>query len=845
MLGLSTVLPSDPVKLITFALCIIGLFLATIFVVAFKPKAGESTTLQAYLKFFYACFVKPHSGDGTGNQQDALESFYKAQAEVYDATRVRLLRGREDLLGLVAAQLKYRTEAGLISQRPVWVDIGGGTGHNVEQMGAFLSVPDFFRAVYIVDLSPSLCSMAEKRFARLGWKNVKVICQDARKFRLHEHEQEARKRKELILRGQIVRDLDENADAGGAELVTMSYALSMVPEFYPVIDSISSLLSPNGVVGVVDFYVQNQVEYQSRNYTGGAIDRHVMWISRVFWRTWFEIDRVNLEAARRDYLEYRFGTVLSINTRNNFFGVKLPYYIWVGCSKETGASSAKLAEIDAAATESPYLSALDLQTGPAQSDIELRSKAYESAIVNLQSSLPLPATWYQNHHWRIHYDDTLLKHTRFNNSYIYAFTWEDDRADARLLKVRPDDVILAITSAGDNILSFALEHPRRIHAVDLNPTQNHLLELKVAAFTALGYSDIWKLFGEGHHANFRDILINKLSPHMSSLAFQHWLSNGTRIFSANKNKGLYYSGGSGNALTLVGWLFRILGLSGEIKKLCAAQTLNEQREIWERSIKSILHSKILTWTVLGNEKWLWKALGVPPAQRDLIEWDHNNMDDFDPEGPFAANTPTNKKDRKKTSEKAQRKSSGHAVYEYVLNTFEPVVTTTLLSTSNHYYLLTLLGHYTPQSHPTYLSPKSHVQLSKPTAFSGLRIHTDEISEVISRMRPNTLTIVVVMDSMDWFPPGGKQAIKQIRGLNRALRVKGRVLLRSAGIEPWYLDVFGELGFSCRRVAVRVPGGCIDRVNMYASTWICTKEVSIEHEDVKASLRKNSMGELKI
>jgi hypothetical protein len=51
------------------------------------------------------------------------ESFYKAQADVYDATRKRLLKGREDMLGLMAAQLKHRTEAGLISQRPVWVDV--------------------------------------------------------------------------------------------------------------------------------------------------------------------------------------------------------------------------------------------------------------------------------------------------------------------------------------------------------------------------------------------------------------------------------------------------------------------------------------------------------------------------------------------------------------------------------------------------------------------------------------------------------------------------------------------------------------------------------------------------
>ncbi|KAH7139259.1 hypothetical protein B0J11DRAFT_39281 [Dendryphion nanum] len=816
-MSLTVLIPRDPLQLITLSLCVVGLFLATIFAVALRPKGDKVrlNTFQAYVKFAWACFFKPHTGDGSGSQQDALESFYKAQADVYDATRTRLLRGREDMLGLVAAQLKHRAEAGLISQRPVWVDIGGGTGHNVEQMNSFVSVPEFFRSVYVVDLSPSLCEMARKRFERLGWKNVKVICQDARAFRLHEHEGESHVRKQ--------RNSFDDTDVGGAELVTLSYALSMIPEFYPVIDSIASLLSPNGVAGVIDFYVQNQVDYQSRNYTGGVIDRHCMWISRVFWRTWFEIDRVNLEPARRDYLEYRFGTVLSINARNSFFGVAIPYYIWIGCSKDHGASTQKLAEIDAAATESPYLSALDLQTGETPTDIEIHSKAYESAIVNLQSSLPLPATWYQNHHWRIHYDETLQKHRRFNNSYIYAFTWEDDRADARLLKVQPDDVILAITSAGDNILAFALDSPRRIHAVDLNPSQNHLLELKVAAFSALGYSDVWKLFGEGQHSDFRTILINKLSPHMSSLAFQFWLQNGPSVFTKN-SKGLYHSGGSGNAITLVGYLFRVLGLSAEVQRLCNAQTLAEQREIWQRSIKSVLHSKILTWTIIGNEKWLWKALGVPPAQRNMIETDHRKQDDAESSG---------------------RNRSGHAVYEYVLNTFEPVVNTTLLSTSNHYYLLTLLGRYTPTSHPTYLSPKSHVKLSKTAAFNGLRIHTDEISEVIARMRPGTLTIVVVMDSMDWFPPEGKQAVRQIRALNRALKLKGRVMLRSAGLEPWYVSVFEEEGFSCKRVAVRVPGSCIDRVNMYASTWICTKETSIEVDEVKKHFKRSSLGALSL
>lgn len=46
-------------------------------------------------------------------------------------------------------------------------------------------------------------------------------------------------------------------------------------------------------------------------------------------------------------------------------------------------------------------------------------------------------------------------------------------------------------------------------------------------------------------------------------------------------------------------------------------------------------------------------------------------------------------------------------------------------------------------HPTYLSPKAHVKLSSPGAFDGLRIHTDEINEVIKRITPGSLTIAVV------------------------------------------------------------------------------------------------------
>jgi betaine lipid synthase len=109
------------------------------------------------------------------------------------------------------------------------------SSYNIEAMGAFVDVETFFSAVYLVDFSPSLCDIARQRFSRLGWKNVTVVCQDARAFRLPESE-------------------DHPRIGGGADLISLSYSLSMIPDYYSVIDCLSSMLSPLGILGVCDFY---------------------------------------------------------------------------------------------------------------------------------------------------------------------------------------------------------------------------------------------------------------------------------------------------------------------------------------------------------------------------------------------------------------------------------------------------------------------------------------------------------------------------------------------------------------------------------------------------------------
>ncbi|KAI9788560.1 MAG: hypothetical protein M1816_006809 [Peltula sp. TS41687] len=768
-----------------------------------------SSSLRSLWLFFYASFLKPHSGDQPGRgQQAALESFYKTQATVYDVTRKRLLRGREDMLGLVAAQLKHQ-EAGQGSKQTdrIWVDMGGGTGYNIEAMAAFIPVPEYFHRVYLVDLSPSLCEIARKRFARLGWNNVKVVCQDARSFCLEDydhHDKDIEYDSPSQTPSYAVKD---GSVTGRVHLVTLSYSLSMIPEFYSVIDSLSSLLSPHGILGVVDFYVQSIVDIADRNYTGGVFNRHVNWLGRVFWRAWFEVDRVGLEAARRDYLEYRYGTILSLDQRNYLLG-GIPYYIWVGCQKEptfssnhtTSQSQEIIRRLDASVTESAHLP-LDWHDNATSSlrrcsnQPPIRSKAFESAIINLSSKLPLPAFFYQNRHWRIYYEEHQPKHKRFNNEYIYAFTWEDVRTDIRLLKIREEDVILAITSAGDNILAYALEGPRRIHAVDLNPAQNHLLELKVASFAALDHDDVWAMFGEGRHEHFRDILISRLSPHMSSRAFQYWLEH-AYVFTSKGHYGLYNTGGSRFALQLLRWLFRLFGLTKDVQRLCQAQTLNEQREIWREKIRKVLLNRTINRAVVATDLFLWKALGVPCSQRKLIEMDY-----------FSRNAP-------RASGSRSGDAPGQAIWEYMVDTFDPVVEHTLIRDDNYFYMICLQGRYSKRCHPSYLSAKSHRKLSKTNAFDGLRIHTDDIYEVISRMMPETLTIAVIMDSMDWFDLTNEfeanQVTQQVSMLNRTLKLGGRVLLRSAAINPWYMETFARLGFSTRSANVRLPGTCVDR-----------------------------------
>ncbi|KAH7928898.1 hypothetical protein BV22DRAFT_1003840 [Leucogyrophana mollusca] len=723
--------------------------------------------IKPQLKFIWHCFIRPI---GDADQRTRLEEFYQGQADVYDATRNGLLRGRNTMLSLSASHLRTMRKASP-KKRLVWVDIGGGTGHNIELMDKHFPVSSF-DAIYLIDLCEPLLRVARERFAKKGWTNITVLCQDATEFSLPEWAQ--------------------NDPKGSVGFITLSYSLSMIPNFYALLDRIDYVLSPeDGLLGVADFYTSGKQPSLHEKAIGGT-SKECGWLSRWFWQIWFDFDHVSLSPHRRDYLEYKFGTVKSYNGRNRFFIpfiVRIPYYIWLGRSRSCDVSRFCHAfEVDGGnvigncspaslVAVKPMEHIPPLEIGEAAIELQLEGAA---TVVNITP--PLSSFHYQvGKPWRLPYYEQPV-HKEFR-TFIYSFTWEDPMEDMKYLDLSRDDSILVITSAGDNALHYAIAaRPTRIHCVDMNPCQNHLLELKLAAIQNLNYEDFFAMFGEGRHPHFRALLDSRISPLLSSMAYQFWHLNDGAFASA-----FYLSGYSGWALRLAKLIFSLAGVSKDAEALCYASSIPEQEKIWREKLRPVLLNPVVV-ALLKSPVFCWNALGVPLNQRRML------LD----EG---------------------------SVYEFVRDTLDPLASTYSFKDGAYFYPLTLLGHYTPSSCPAYLTRPGFEALraNNGEAMDAFRLHTDSIINVLRGLATWSLTRAVIMDHLDWFTPGSKEVDEEVDEFARVLARGGFVLWRSAARRPWYNEVFERKGFVVTALGVRTgPEVPLDRVNMYASFWRAVK-----------------------
>ena len=133
---------------------------------------------------------------------------------------------------------------------------------------------------------------------------------------------------------------------------------------------------------------------------------------------------------------------------------------------------------------------------------------------------------------------------------VYNTCWEDPRLDRVALDIGTDDSIMVITSAGCNALDYVLCNPRHVHAVDMNPPQNALLELKLAGIKQLDFQTFFAMFGRGQLDGAREVYHRTLRRGLSDGARSYW-DRHIQFFARAQRRPFYFRGTSGTFAKLV------------------------------------------------------------------------------------------------------------------------------------------------------------------------------------------------------------------------------------------------------------------------------------------------------
>jgi len=200
---------------------------------------------------------------------------------------------------------------------------------------------------------------------------------------------------------------------------------------------------------------------------------------------------------------------------------------------------------------------------------------------------------------------------------VYNTCWEDPRLDRAALNLEAADTVVMITSAGCNALDYALLGPRRIYAVDINPRQNALLELKQAAIRSLDYDSFFAMFGRGRLQGCRDAYRRHLRASLSDWARHYWDERIDFFEGPRHRPSFYFRGTAGTVARAMGfYIDRVARVRDAIEEILGATSLSEQREIYERGIGRAVWKSPVRW-FMGRD-WTKLATHLDPIMRDAM-----------------------------------------------------------------------------------------------------------------------------------------------------------------------------------------------------------------------------------
>jgi len=203
---------------------------------------------------------------------------------------------------------------------------------------------------------------------------------------------------------------------------------------------------------------------------------------------------------------------------------------------------------------------------------------------------------------------------------VYAQIWEDPAVDMEALAITPDSHVVTIASGGCNVLSYLTADPAKITAVDLNTAHIALNKLKLmAARTLPEHAAFHRFFAQADSkeniAAYRDIV----APHLDEATRRYW--EGRDLIGRRRiggfARGIYKHGLLGRFIGAAHLLARVHGV--DLRRMLAATSRAEQREIFEREVAPIFDRAFVRW--LTSQPASLFGLGIPPAQFEALAGD--------------------------------------------------------------------------------------------------------------------------------------------------------------------------------------------------------------------------------
>ena len=364
----------------------------------------------------------------------------------------------------------------------------------------------------------------------------------------------------------------------------------------------------------------------------------------------------------------------------------------------------------------------------------------------------------------------------WRHNIVYNQCWEDPAVDRQALDLRPHDRVLVITSAGCNALDYALLGAQVV-AVDANPRQNHLLELKRAGIAALDFDAFFALFGDGGSPLSREIYAS-LRTELPDDARRFW-DREIHLFEPRSGRGtFYYQGTSGFVARLMAFYIDHVPRGRDLLDLLlAAPSLEDQVALYETELRHRLLGERLLRAV--GSPGVLALLGVPGPQREMVMSARGGMAGF------------------------LRRSFDH-------------VMSVGLFRDNYFWSVYINGRYTRESCPEYLKRPNFERL-KAGLVANVRSVTATVTQCLAEDEEG-FSAFVLLDHMDWLAESPRLLEEEWGRIFASARPGARVIFRSGGTDARFLpvSVARRLVFDADRASLL---HLQDRVGTYGSFHI--------------------------